>query len=129
MSMNPACPEHLPSSITERLDELLAQATELQAMLPGDLPALSLRQLVQINRARMDFERFSELLVSELSNVLWSVTEALSIVDEARSRTVSSRDFALGDPRSRPTAFPSVGTTPSAEPSQRRYRAGKSASR
>jgi hypothetical protein len=89
--MSPARPEGLPSSITERLDELFAQASELQAMLPGDLPRLPLRQLVQINRARMDFERFREVLVSELSNVLWSVTEALSIVDEARSRSSSRR--------------------------------------
>jgi hypothetical protein len=68
------------ASITERLASVLARGRELEALSAWDLHGrLRLREIVQVNRARMDFEQFTKALDLELSNLHTSLSDALSI--------------------------------------------------
>ncbi len=85
MSMQPA--SEGPSSVTETLAEVLARGRQLEALYPGDLSGVRLRQVAQIHRARLDFERFKRMLAFEIRNLQDSLNEALSIATEARDRS------------------------------------------
>jgi len=79
------------SSVTEALAEVLAHGRELEALSAWDLHGLlRMRQVVQIKRAQMDFEHFRKSLALELTNLHTSLSEALSIVTEAREMTSST---------------------------------------
>jgi hypothetical protein len=69
--------------VTEALIELFARARELEALSPDDLAGVRMRQLVQIERARMDFERFREMLVLEATHLHRSLDAALAGVRSA----------------------------------------------
>jgi hypothetical protein len=81
-----------PSRLTEALAELLARAEELEVLSRDGLAGLRMRQLVQIERTRMDFERFREVLELEVSNLRTSVDQALAGLIEARRITSSTRE-------------------------------------
>jgi|SRR5208337_1276179 len=83
MSIQTGTPECSVSSLTEALAEVFARARELEALHPWDLFGLRMRQLVQIERARMDFEHFRKSLALELTNLQTFLSEALSVVVEA----------------------------------------------
>ena len=68
------------TSITERLASVLARGRELEAVSAWDLHGrLRMREIVQVNRARMDFEQFRKALDLELSNLHISLSKALCI--------------------------------------------------
>jgi hypothetical protein len=73
------------NSITELLADVFMRASELEALSPGGLPGIRLRQAVQIQRARMDFQRFRQDLASELSNLQRALRDALSVAIVART--------------------------------------------
>jgi hypothetical protein len=75
---------------TEALTELFALARELEALSRDDLAGLRMRQLVQIERTRMDLERFREVLELEVSNLRTSLDQALAGLIEARRITSST---------------------------------------
>jgi hypothetical protein len=84
MSIQPCKSECSVTSITERLAIVLARGRELEALSAWDLHGrLRMREIVQVNRARMDFEQFRKALDLELSNLHTSLSAALSIVMEA----------------------------------------------
>jgi hypothetical protein len=71
------------TSITERLASVLARGRELEAVSAWDLHGrLRMREIVQVNRARMDFEQFTKALDLELSNLHTSLSNALCIAME-----------------------------------------------
>jgi hypothetical protein len=83
MSIRP-CKSECSASITERLAMVLARGRELEGLSAWDLHGrLRMREIVQVNRARMDFEQFRKALDRELSNLLTSLSAALSIAMEA----------------------------------------------
>jgi hypothetical protein len=91
MSIETRKPECSATSITERLANVLARGAELEALSAWDLHGrLRLREIVQVNRARMDLEHFRNLLDSELSNLHTSLSEALSIAMDAPEMQSSS---------------------------------------
>ena len=49
-----------------------------------------MREIVQVNRARMDFERFTKALDLELTNLYTSLNDALSIAMETPETQFSS---------------------------------------
>jgi hypothetical protein len=79
------------TSITERLASVLARGRELEAVSAWDLHGrLRMREIVQVNRARMDFERFTKALDLELTNLYASLNDALSIAMETPETQFSS---------------------------------------
>jgi hypothetical protein len=61
----------------------MARGRELEALSAWDLHGrLRMREIVQVNRARMDFEHFTKALDLELSNLHTSLSNALSIAME-----------------------------------------------
>jgi hypothetical protein len=79
--------DHLSSAI-KMLTAVFAYGRELDALGAWDIHGLlRMRQVVQIKRAQMDFEHFTKSLVLELTNLHTSLSEALSIVIEAREMT------------------------------------------
>ena len=72
------------SSLTEALGDVFARVRELEGLHRWDLFGLGMRQVVQIKRAHMDFERFRKLLALELITLHTTLSEALSVVVEAR---------------------------------------------
>jgi hypothetical protein len=83
MSIQPCKPECSVTSITERLAIVLARGRELESLSAWDMHGrLRMREIVQVNRARMDFERFRKALDLELSNLHTSLSDALSIAME-----------------------------------------------
>jgi hypothetical protein len=91
MSKQNGEPDRSLGQITEALVELFARARELEALSPDDLAGVRMRPLVQIERARMDFEHFREMLVLEVSHLRRSLDEALAGVIEARRMVLSTR--------------------------------------
>jgi hypothetical protein len=76
------------SSAVKMLTEVFAHGRELEALGAWDIHGLlRMRQVVQIKRAQMDFEHFTKSLALELTNLHTSLSEALSIVIEAREMT------------------------------------------
>jgi hypothetical protein len=89
MSVQSRKPERSRTSITERLANVLARAKELEAVSAWDLHGrLRMTEIVRVNRARMDFEHFRNVLDSELSNLDKLLNDALSIVMEAPESNV-----------------------------------------
>jgi hypothetical protein len=81
-------PECSGTSITERLANVLARGAELEALSSWDLHGrLRMREIVQVNRARMDLEYLLDL---ELSNLQTSLSDALSIAMDAPEMQSSS---------------------------------------
>jgi hypothetical protein len=69
----------------------LARGAELEALSAWDLHGrLRMREIVQVNRARMDLEYFKKLLDLELSNLQTSLSDALSIAMDAPEMQSSS---------------------------------------
>jgi hypothetical protein len=91
MSMESCKPECSGTSITERLANVLARGAELEALSAWDLHGrLRMREIVQVNRARMDLDYFKKLLDLELSNLHTSLSDALSIAMDAPEMQSSS---------------------------------------
>jgi hypothetical protein len=79
------------SSLIKVLTEVLAHGKELEALCPWDIHGLlRMRQVAQIARAQKDFEHFRKSLASDLTSLHTSLSEALSIVNEAREITSST---------------------------------------
>ena len=91
MSIESRKPDCSGTSITERLANVLERGAELEAISAWDLHGrLRMREIVQVNRARMDLEHFRKLLDLELSNLHTSLSEALSIAMDAPEMQSSS---------------------------------------
>ena len=94
MSTSTGMPDSSLNSLTEVLASVFMRARELEALSPGDLPGIRLRQAVQIRRAQMDFQRFRDDLASELSNLQTALRDALSVAIDART---SEDPFSIVD--------------------------------
>jgi hypothetical protein len=91
MSKQNGEPDRSLGQVTEALVELFARARELEALSPHDLAGVRMKQLVQIERGRMDFEHFRKMLVLEVSHLRRSLDEALAVAIEARRMVLSTR--------------------------------------
>src|SRR5260370_41644034 len=85
-------PDRSLRQVIQALVELFARARELEALSPYDLAGVRMKQLVQIERARMDFEHFREMLVLEVSHLRKSLDEAIAGAIEARRMALRARE-------------------------------------
>jgi|SRR4029079_13739359 hypothetical protein len=74
----------------EMLAEVFARGRELEDLWWNNPGLLRMRQVVQIKRAQIDFERFRESLALELTKLHTSLGEALATVIEAGEMTSNS---------------------------------------
>jgi|GraSoiStandDraft_41_1057321.scaffolds.fasta_scaffold1746874_1 hypothetical protein len=80
--------------LTETLAELFSLARELEGLSRDDLAGLRMRQLVQIERTRMDLKRFKAMLELEASTLRKSLDHALAeLIETRRTRSSTCEPF------------------------------------